>query len=198
MADVGAGAHPLVAAFDDPEDVEGIPDFILGVDRAVLGDTGAVLMDGDLDVELLGGGFPMGDLLGGFGADGVEAHLLGEGHDGVDLFLVLRADDAVINGADALAVQLGLDLGHGGVGHRVVGLLLRTGLHGLSGEDLDEVAAGLLGLGDGFEEGELLEGVGLGADEPAVLAVGFRDRIGAQAGCGGEGEEGEETHGCGV
>ena len=38
-------------------------------------------MEGDLHVGLDGGLFPRGDLFGGFGADGVEAELLGEGHD---------------------------------------------------------------------------------------------------------------------
>jgi hypothetical protein len=52
VADVGAGADAGVAAFDDAEDVEGIPDLVLCVDLAVLGDAGAVLMEGDLDVEL--------------------------------------------------------------------------------------------------------------------------------------------------
>ena len=80
----------------------------------------------------------------------------------------------------------------------MVGLFLRAWLEGVSGEDLDDIAAGFLSLGDGFEERELLEGVGLGADEPAVLAVGLGNRIGADAGGSGEGEEGEETHGCGV
>jgi hypothetical protein len=89
---------------------------------------------------------------------------------------------------DALALQLGLDLGHRGVGHRVMGLLLRTGLHRLAGEDFDDLAARLLGLGDGLEEGELLEGVGLGSDEPAVLAGAFRDRVRGEGRGAGEGE----------
>ena len=107
VADVGAGADAGVAAFDDAEDVERIPDLILRVDLTVLGEARAVLVEGDLDVELLGGGFPMGDLLGGFGADGVEAHLLGEGHDRVDLFLILGADDTIVDGVHALAGELG-------------------------------------------------------------------------------------------
>ena len=156
-----------------------------------------MLVNGDLDVGFDGGLFPGGDLFGGFGADGVEAHLLGEGHDLVHFFGILSADDTVVDGTHALAGELGLDLGHGLSGHRVVGLFLGARLHGLSGEELDDVAAGFLSLGDGFEEGELLEGVGLGADEPTVLAEGFGDRVGADAGSGGEGEEGEETHGCG-
>ena len=157
-----------------------------------------MLVEGDLDIELDRGGFPVDDLFGGFSADGVEAHLLGEGHDGIDLFLGLGADDAVVHGAHTLSGELGFDLGHGLSGHRVMGLLLRAWLHGLSGEEFDDVAAGFLGLGDGFEEGELLEGVSLGADEPTVLAEGLGNRIGADAGGSGEGEEGEETHGCGV
>ena len=77
VTEIGAGADAGVAAFDDTEDVEGVPDLILRVDLAILRDAGAVLVEGDLDVELDRGGFPVDDLFGGFSADGVEAELLG-------------------------------------------------------------------------------------------------------------------------
>ena len=51
VTEIGAGADAGVAAFDDTEDIDRIPDLILRVDRAVLSDAGAVLVEGDLDVE---------------------------------------------------------------------------------------------------------------------------------------------------
>ena len=95
----------------------------------------------------------------------------------------------------ALAGALGLEFGHRGFRHRVADLVRRAGLERLAGIEFDHVAARFLGLGDGFKGGEFLESVGLGADEPAVLAEVFRDRIGMEVGGEGKDQEGNRAHG---
>ncbi len=160
-----------------------------------------MFVEGDFDIKFPGGGFPGGDLLGGFRADGVEFHLFGPGHDGLDFLGVFGTDDAVVHGTHAKADALGFQLGHGGIRHGVADFVGGSGFEDLAGVEFDHVAACFLGLGDGFEGGEFLEGVGLGSDEPSVLLEVFGDGGGHQAdgeadseGDGGKGEESGVFH----
>jgi hypothetical protein len=119
VAEIGTGTDAVVAAFYDTEDVERVPDLVIRLAHGA-----AVLVESDLDVGPFRGGLPCDDLFGGFGADGVETHLLGKVHDGVHLLGVAGADDAVVDGMDALACALGEEFLPGFLGHRVVNLLL--------------------------------------------------------------------------
>lgn len=147
-----------------------MPDFIFRLRHRP-----TVLVESDLDVEFFRCGFPRGDLLGGLGADCVETHFFGEGHDFSDFCRIIGLHHAVIDGVDALALALGKQCSSDGFACVVRDdcVIVRIRTEFLAGIKFDNFPARLLGLGDGFEGTELLERVSLAADGD-TLVVGFR------------------------
>ena len=152
-----------------------------------------MVVKADLDVVFLDQLLDRIDGVHRFRGDGVQAHGLGELEDLAGLGLVFgNAHHAVIHRRDLAGGELVFDLldglGRGVVVPLHIGLLLAQLLAGI---ELDDFAAGLGGLLDGFKHGEVVEGIGLAADEePAGLAVLGDLVFGAQREGRGQGDGG--------
>jgi hypothetical protein len=166
-----------------------------------------VFVDAHANVELLDQRFDDIELRDVFGGDAIEAELFGELKNAPPLGGVASADDSVIDGADFVLGELGLNLGDDFLGRIVIPLhipFLRA--QHLVGKELDETSAGLVGFFDGFEDGETIEGVGLRADGESAGAAfrgdfilrrerqaGHADERGEQEGLDGGGH-GKSAH----
>ena len=181
VAEIGAGTYALIAAFDNSTDVERIPDLVFRVAHGA-----TVFVEGDFDIGAYRCGFPCNDLLGGFSANGVQAHGLGKIHDTIDFVRVWSLDDPVVDCVHTEAFALGKEFLPRLFRHGVMNFDLGVGLQFLAWVELDHVATGFLGLGDSLEGGEILKRVSLRANEPALLAKVLGDRSGLERSGNGE------------
>ena len=187
-AAIRRGAHAFVAPLDQAGDVMGAPDLVAGIAHVP-----GVVVETDGDVVLAGEFFNEVDGVRGFGGDGVKAHAFGEVEDLAGLgFVIGDAHHAVVHGFEAVVFEFGLEFGdhvvhpRRGVVHLQVAVFAAEPLAGIKFNDL---AAGRGGFFDGLEGGEVVEGVGLAADGPAVDLVFVGD--GGLA-AGAEGRDGQQ------
>src|SRR5436190_9526519 len=142
VAGVRASANAGIAIFGHLHDIVGIPDAVARIVR-----TTGVIMDADPDIELLHERFDDVELPGILGGHAIEAELFGELEDFPPFRLVLASHHTVIDGLDAVLLELGLHLGEdlltGVVTERYLGIFFREFL---AGEKLDDFAAGFGGF----------------------------------------------------
>ncbi len=167
VAEVGCGADALAAAFAEREHHLGLPE--------MRGDVGAVVVEADVDGILIGKFVQQIELLRlRFADEGFHAHLVAELEELAAGCFVRRDGLGVVNRhAYAGGFHFQADLKQLFVGKTLVEVLrdvLCDLLHETESADVGQTEFG--GLLDGFEEGELVEGVGLDADAPAELLLG--------------------------
>ena len=156
---VGAGPNPRIAALHGLEHHLGVP-VLRGPRVIVQGDVNAVLL-GELVEQVE-------SVRRRLGHDRLQAHVLGELEDAAGLLLVGgQAHHAVVQRGQPGGLEPLLDLRpklRRAVVVELDVLLLRT--QRLPGEQLDGGQPQGLGFVDGLGQGELVEGVGLGAQAP--------------------------------